>query len=90
MNDNTRITAAVDYPVINLNPYTFFGSHEGTVDSKYNLIVTVNHTPSKKNDGHYTAVDKSPTLRSWYKYDDNIVNLVKFVKRNTNSVLMDF
>jgi hypothetical protein len=59
------------------------------VDAKYNLIATVNHKPSKKNDGHYTTVNKSP-MRSWYKYDDNIVNLVKFVKRNTNSVLMDF
>jgi hypothetical protein len=35
-------------------------------------------------------VNKSPTLRSWYKYDNNIVNLVNFVKGNTNSVLMDF
>ncbi len=90
MNDNTRITLAVDYPVCNLNTCTIFGSHEGMVDSKYNLIATVNHKPSKKNDGHYTAVNKSPTSRSWYKYDNDIVNLVKFVKGNTNSVLMDF
>jgi hypothetical protein len=90
MNDETRITSAVNYPVINLNPCTFLGSYEGMVDSKYNLISTVNHKPSKKNDGYYTAVNKSPTLRSWYKYDNNIVNLVKFVKGNTNSVLMDF
>jgi hypothetical protein len=60
------------------------------VDSKYNLIATVNNKPSKKNDGHYTAVNNSPTLGSWYKYDDNIVNLVKIVKGSTNSVLMDF
>ncbi len=60
------------------------------VDSKYNLIATLNHKPSKKNDGHYTAVNKSPTMGSWYKYDNDIVNLVKFVKGNTNSVLMDF
>jgi hypothetical protein len=90
MNDDTRITSAVNYPVINLNPWTFFGSHEGTVDSNYNLAATVNHKPCKKNDGHYTAVNKSPTLRSWCKYDYNIANLVKFVKRNTNSVLTDF
>jgi hypothetical protein len=90
MNDETRIILAVDYPVINLNPCTFFGSHEGTVDLKYNLIATVKHKPSKKNDGHYMAVNKSPTSRSWYKYDDGIVNLVNFVKGNTNSVLMDF
>ena len=32
----------------------------------------------------------SPTSRGWYKYDDNIFNLVKFMKGNTNSVLMDF
>jgi hypothetical protein len=90
MNDETRITLAVNYPVIDLNPCTFFGSHEGTVDSKYNLIATINHKPSKKNDGHYTAVNKSPTSRSWNKYDDNILNLVRFVKGNTNSMLMDF
>jgi hypothetical protein len=60
------------------------------VDSKYNLIATVNHKPSKKNDGHYTVVNKSPTSRSWYKYDNNIIDLVKFMKGNTNSVLMDF
>jgi ubiquitin C-terminal hydrolase len=66
MNDETRITSTVNYPVINLNLCTFFGSHEGTVDSKYNLIATINHKQSKKNDGHYTAVNKSPTLRSWY------------------------
>ncbi len=60
------------------------------MDSKYNLIATVNHKPSKKNDGHYTAVNKSPTLRSWCKHDYNIVNLVKFVKRNPTSVLIDF
>ncbi len=60
------------------------------MDSKYNLIATVNHKPSKKNEGHYTAVNKSPTSRSWYKYDNDIVNLVRFVKGNTNSVLMDF
>ncbi len=46
------------------------------MDSKNNLIATVNHKPSKKNEGHYTAVNKSPTSRSWYKYDDDIVNLV--------------
>ncbi len=79
MNDETRITSAVNYPVIALNQCTFFGSHEGTVDLKYNLIATVNHKPSKKNDGHYTAGNKSPTLRSWYKYDNDIVNLVKFM-----------
>jgi hypothetical protein len=60
------------------------------VDLKYNLIATVNHKPSKKNDGHYMAVNKSPTLKSWFKCDDDIVKLVKFVKQNTNSVLMDF
>ncbi len=48
MNDETRITLAVNYPVIDFNPCTFFDSHEGTVDSKYNLISTVNHKPSKK------------------------------------------
>jgi ubiquitin C-terminal hydrolase len=81
---------AVDYPLWDLNLCTIFGSHEGTVDSKYNLIATINHKPSKKNDGHYTMVSKSPTSGSWYKYDDNNVNLVKFVKGNTTSVLMDF
>ncbi len=35
-------------------------------------------------------MSKSPTLGSWYKYDNNSVNLVKFVKGNTNSVIMDF
>jgi hypothetical protein len=60
------------------------------VDLKYNLIATTNHKPSKKNDGHYTTVSKSPLPGSWYKYDNDIVNLVKFVKGNTNSVLMDF
>jgi hypothetical protein len=60
------------------------------VDSKYNLIATVNHKPSKKNYGHYLAVNKSPTSRSWFKYDEDIVNLVKFVKGNTNPMLMDF
>jgi hypothetical protein len=60
------------------------------VDSKYKLIATVNHKPSKKNDGHYKMVSKSPTLQNWYKYDDNNVNLVKFVKGNTKSVLIDF
>ncbi len=42
------------------------------------------------NDGHYMAVSKSPTSGSWYKYDDDNVNLVKFVKGNNNSVLVDF
>jgi hypothetical protein len=69
---------------------TIFGSHEGTVDLKYNLIATLNHKASKKNDCHNTAMNKSPTSRSWYKYDDDIVNLVNFVKGNTNSMLMDF
>jgi hypothetical protein len=90
MNDETRITSAVGYPVINFNPCTFFGSHEGAVDSKYNLIATINHKPSKKNDGNYTAVNKSPNSKSWYKYDDDIVKLVRLVKQNTNSMLMDF
>jgi hypothetical protein len=60
------------------------------VDLKYNLIASVNHRASKKNDGHYTAVSKSPTSGSWYKYDNDNVNLVKFVKGSNNSVLMDF
>ncbi len=68
----------------------FFGSQEGTVDSKYNLIATVNHKPSKKNDGHYTAVNKSPTWRSLYKYDNDNLNFDNIVKGNTNSVLMVF
>ncbi len=57
-NDDTRITSAVNYPVWDLNPCTIFGSHEGTVDSKYNLIATINNGASKNNDGHYTAVSK--------------------------------
>ncbi len=57
------------------------------MDSKYNLIATVNHKPSKLNDGHYTAGNKSPMSGSWYKYDDNSVNLVKFVK---GTMLIDF
>ncbi len=89
-NDDTRITLAVNYPVNNLNQCTFFRSHEETVNSKYNLIATLNHKPNEKNDSHYTAVNTSPTLRSWYKYDNNIINLAKFMKRNTNSVLMNF
>ncbi len=60
------------------------------MDLKYNLIATVNHKPSKKNDGHHMVVNKSPTSTSWYKYDNDIVKLIKFVKQNTNSVLMDF
>ncbi len=60
------------------------------MNSKYNLIATVNHKPSKKNDGHYTAAKKSPALKNWYKYDDDIIKLVKFVKQNSNSMLMDF
>ncbi len=47
-NDDTRITLTVNYPLWGLNPCTIFGPHEGTVDSKYNLIATVNHKPSKK------------------------------------------
>ncbi len=35
-------------------------------------------------------MNKSSTLRSWYKYEDDIINLVKFMKGNTNSVLMNF
>jgi ubiquitin C-terminal hydrolase len=89
-NDETRITSAVDYLVWDLNLCTIFGSHEGAVDSKYNLIATVNHRASKKNDGHYTAVSKSPMLGSWYKYDNDNFNLVKFMKRINNFMLMDF
>jgi hypothetical protein len=29
-------------------------------------------------------------MQNWYKYDNNIVNLVKFMKWNTNSMLIDF
>jgi hypothetical protein len=81
---------AVNYPVSDLNLCTIFGSHEGTVGLKYNLIATVDHRASKKNDGYYMAVSKSPMSGSWYKYDNNNVNLVKFVKGNNNSMLMDF
>jgi hypothetical protein len=64
-NDDTRIILAVNYPVWDLKPCTIFGSHEGTVDLKYNLIATVNHKARKMNDGHYTAVSKIPTSGSW-------------------------
>jgi hypothetical protein len=60
------------------------------VDLKYNLIATINHRASKKNDGHFMAVGKSPTSGSWCKYNNDNMNLVKFVKGNKNSVLMDF
>ena len=50
MNDGTRITLAVNYPVIDFNPCNFFDSNEGTVDSKYNLIATINHKPGKKKE----------------------------------------
>jgi hypothetical protein len=89
-NDDTRITLAVNYPVWDLNLCTIFGSHEGMVGSKYNLTATVNHKARKMNDGHYTAVRKIPTPGSWYKYDDDNANSVKFVKGNKNSMLMDF
>jgi hypothetical protein len=90
INDEAKIISAVNYPVIDFNLCAFFASHEGAVDLKYNLIATINHKPSKKNDGHYTVVNKSPTSKCWYKYDDNIIKLVKFVKQNTNSMLMNF
>ncbi len=31
-----------------------------------------------------------PGVVEWYKYDNNNVHLVKFVKGDTNSVLVDF
>ena len=61
-NDDNRVTLAVGYPVWDLNPCTIFRSHEGTMDSKYNLIATANLRACKKNDGHYTAVSKKSNI----------------------------
>jgi hypothetical protein len=60
------------------------------VDLKYNLIATVNQKARKMIDDHYTEVSKIPTSESWYKYVDDIVNLVKFVKGNKKILVNGF
>ncbi len=52
----SRIQSSVDYPVENFKPNESFGSHEGTDDVIYNLVATINHQPTSKNQGHYTAI----------------------------------
>jgi hypothetical protein len=39
----------VDFPVENFKPNEHFGIHEGTDDTTYNLIASVNHHPWPNN-----------------------------------------
>jgi hypothetical protein len=56
MRTLSRIQLLVDYPVENFKPNESFGSHEGTDDVIYNLVATINHQPTSKNQGHYTTI----------------------------------
>jgi hypothetical protein len=50
--------SSVDYAVENFKPNESFGSHEGTDDVMYDLVATINHQPTSKNQGHYTTISQ--------------------------------
>jgi hypothetical protein len=52
----SRIQSSVDYPVENFKPNESFGSYEGTDDVIDDLVATINHQPTSKNQGHYTTI----------------------------------
>ncbi len=64
----------------NFKPDESFGSHEGTDDVIYNLVATINHQPTSKNQGHYTMISRQHDLGIWYEYDDERVKVANFTK----------
>ncbi len=50
----------------------------------YNLIAAVNHQPKSDDKGHYTAVTKHQTMKSWFEYNDDDVHRINFIGRNNN------
>ncbi len=52
----SRIQSSFGYPVENFKPNESFGSHAGTDDVIYDLVATINHQPTFKNQGHFTTI----------------------------------
>ncbi len=57
-----------------------FGSCKGTDDVIYNLVATINHQPTSKNQGHYTTISQQHDSGIWYEYDDEGVKVANFTK----------
>jgi hypothetical protein len=66
--------------VENFKPNESFRSHEGTDDVIYNLVATINHQPTTKNQGHFTMVSRQHDLGIWYEYDNERVKVANFTK----------
>jgi hypothetical protein len=79
----SRIQSSVDYLVENFKPNESFGSHEGTDDMIYDLVATINHQPTSKNQGHYTMISQQHDSVIWYKYDDERVNVANLTKNHS-------
>jgi hypothetical protein len=75
-----RILSPVDFPVENFKPNEHFGINEGTDDTTYDLVASVNHYPQPNNGGHYTAICQQHELGRWYEYDDAQVKMANFIK----------
>lgn len=79
-----------DYSVIE-NPvqYPFTGLELTNIDASippcyFKLFAAVNHQPSSEDKGHYTAVTRDHTTNTWFEYDDDNVQRIKFQGRLKN------
>ena len=76
-----KTLSSVDFPVENFNPNEFLGVGGGAEDTTYDLVASVNHHMKQTSICHWTAICKQDISGIWYKYNDNEVKPVTFIKK---------
>jgi hypothetical protein len=66
--------------------------HAETENVTYNLVAAVNHTQTGTDQGYHTTISLEQFTRQWYKYDDDTVQVAKFINSRclVGSVKMDY
>ena len=74
INDNTKITSNVIYPLYNLNLEKYF-CKSNKQKFKYDLFAVNIHNSinSSINSGHYISIVKNRISKKWYLYNDENV-----------------
>ena len=72
-NDLNKIKTNIEYPIYNLNLYTYFNNTSPYINNcLYDLIgINIHHDINGMNYGHYTSIIKNIFNENWYYYNDD-------------------
>ncbi len=77
-----KILSSVNFPVENIQPSDYLGVNDKNDDTTNDRIASVNHQIQPNGGGHYYVIYRQNILGQWYKYDDELVTVADFTKRN--------